>query len=81
MDFIKKNFMAVCILISAFILSVAIMFSALCNRYYLFKDSKSFMIFDKLTGSTHAVYGEFTGEITIRDIKRASKTMLEVKTK
>lgn len=47
MDFIKKNFLAVCILISAFILSVAIIFSALRGRYYHVERT---VVFDKLTG-------------------------------
>ena len=46
-EFIRKNFMAVCILISAFMLSVAIIFSALCSRYYYVERS---VVFDKLTG-------------------------------
>jgi hypothetical protein len=47
MEFIKKNFLAVCILLSAFLLSIAIIFSALCSRYYYVDGS---LVFDKLTG-------------------------------
>jgi hypothetical protein len=80
-NFIKKNFMAVCILTSALMLSIAIMISSLCNRFYLIKDSNSFMVINRLTGSTYIVSGKTALKLTIRDIEKMFKETLIDNTK
>jgi len=80
-DFIKKNLMAVCILTSALMLSIAIMFSSLCNRYYLIKDDSSFIVINRLTGSTYIVSGKTALKLTIRDIEKMFEQTLMQNTK
>jgi hypothetical protein len=64
MDFIKKNFLAVCILLSAILLSSALIINGLCSRY-VYIDSKT-PVFDKLTGSSYITTGKITAKLTIK---------------
>ncbi len=69
MEFIKKNFLAICILISAFMLSIAIIFSALCSRYYFVENSgNTIHVFDRLLGTTYIISGGKAVKLTIQDI-------------
>lgn len=64
MDFLKKNFLAVCILLSAILLSSALIINGLCSRY-VYIDAKT-PVFDKLTGSSYITTGKITAKLTIK---------------
>lgn len=73
------NFLGVSLIISAFLISVSLVFSALANRYYVGNFSggyESVFVFDKLTGAYYGFFKDKDGYQKLHKIdivKKADK--------